>query len=95
MHDSAIQALEGVKLKTTPSSRSAVEVLAEIHDYAREQAEGLRDAYRTQLAVLEEMPGLNPGLHELTAAFRQQGLPIELLTHELTREPTPQVAARS
>jgi len=94
MHDSAIQALDGIRLKATPSSRPPGQSLAEIHDFAQEQAEALRDAYRRQLAALEEAPTLSSGLGELAARFRRQGLQIELLTEELTAElPPPVISA--
>jgi signal transduction histidine kinase len=91
MHDSAIQALEGIRLKATPSPRPPAELLAEIHDFAQEQAGELRDAYRRQLAVVEEVPTLANGLEELAASMRRQGFVIELLTDELTADPPPRV----
>jgi signal transduction histidine kinase len=87
MHDSALQTLEGIALQTDAPT-PAEQRLSLIRDVARQQALQLRSLLRKNGETHIDAPGLQAELRHLAEEFRQEGLAVELVTHELAAEPS-------
>jgi signal transduction histidine kinase len=89
-HDSVLQTLEAIALRSGADDGMAAERLREIRAAALQQATELRAVLREDTA---RQGGLAGGLHALTEEFLRRGLHIELVTSGLDRDPPPPVAA--
>jgi signal transduction histidine kinase len=87
-HDTALQTLEAIALRSGAEDGLAAERLREIRASALQQATELRAVLREDTV---RQGGLTGGLRALTEEFLRRGLHIELVTGELDREPSSAV----
>jgi signal transduction histidine kinase len=88
-HDTVLQTLEAIALRSGADDGMPAERLREIRATAVQQATELRAVLREDTA---RQGGLTGGLHALTDEFLRRGLHTELVTGGLDRDPPPAVA---
>jgi signal transduction histidine kinase len=89
-HDTVLQTLEAIALRSGGGDTPAAERLREIRATAQQQATALRAVLREDTA---RQGGLAAGLRALTEELLRRGFHTELVTGELDGDPPPAVTA--